>query len=114
MVMKDNEKLGRDVDPDQPWAPGAIPVLPENDVALVHTRVYPTLLDFGGSKHSFVAASVVARMGARFARIVRVERLELGGSGVGSAIHGMADSQASFLATVQFSFQTNPNPQPPH
>jgi hypothetical protein len=104
-LKEDTSLTGAMVDPDLPWTVGAVPAQPLGEVALVHTSIGPTLMDALGSPHSFVAQSIVDRLGARGVRL-RPKILDMGGSGVGSALHGRAETAASFLMTIHISYQT--------
>lgn len=92
------------VDFDIPWVAGSVPAVPQGEVALLHTSVGPALFDTGGSPVTLVARSVIDSLGARYCTVAPCTPLELGGTGVGSCVHGTLRSSAAFQITVQFSF----------
>ena len=92
------------VDFDVPWVAGSVPAVPLGEVAMLHTNVGPALFDTGGSPVTLVARSVIDSLGARYGTVAPCTPLELGGTGVGSCVHGTLRSSATFMITVQYSF----------
>ncbi len=99
----DTVPFGVDVNPDLPWCPGAIPAIPQDEVAFIFTNIGPSLLDTHGSPRSLIARSAVEALGDLIIS-TPCAPFSFGGNGAGSALHCTATSSASFTLTIQFSF----------